>query len=142
MRTTTLLILIALVALLAAGCGGSGSGDTGEPTGPGSGSERSSNATQSPESVSAADTDLVLEAEDSVNARCGLTEDQEGSDMPVSEAIQIFTAVYTRNPEGIFAAGVSTQPRNMEVIVEDNVRKLRKCGATAEADRLAEALEA
>jgi len=123
------------VAALAAGCG-SGGGDSGEPNGPSVGAERSSGSVQN-ETIAVADADRVLEAEDSINTRCGLVENQEGSDMPVSEAIQIMAEVYRDNPEGLFNAGVTNTSRNMETVVEDNVRRLRECGATAEADRLA-----
>jgi len=127
------------VAALAAGCG-SGGGDSGEPSGPSVGAERSSGSVQN-ETIAVADADRVLEAEDSINTRCGLVEDQEGSDMPVSEAIEIMAEVYRQNPEGLFNAGVTTTSRNMETVVEDNVRRLRGCGATAEADRLAGVLD-
>ena len=135
-----LVILISLaVAALAAGCG-SGGGDSGEPNGPSVGAERSSGSVQN-ETIAVADADLVLEAEDSINTRCGLVKDQEGSDMPVSEAIKIMADIYRQNPEGLFNAGVTTTSRNMEKVVEDNVARLRECGATAEADRLAGVLE-
>ena len=128
-------VLVLMTALLVAGCG-SGGGDSGEPNGPAVGAERSSGSVQN-ETIAVADADLVLEAEDSVNTRCGLVDDQEGSDMPVSEAIKLIADVYRQNPEGLFNAGSSSTSRNMETVVEDNVRKLRECGATAEADRLA-----
>jgi hypothetical protein len=140
MRHPILILICALVvALVIAGCG-SGGGDSGEPNGPSVGAERSSGSTQN-ETIAVADADRVLEAEDSINTRCRLTENQEGSDMPIGEAIQIMAEVYRQNPEGLFNAGVTTTSRNMETVVEDNVRKLRDCGATAEADRLAGVLE-
>ena len=132
---------LTLLALLLAACGGGGSGDTGNPNGPGVGSERSSMSTESAETVSAADTDRVLEAEDAINTRCRLVENQEGSDIPVSEAIQIMAEVYRENPEGVFAAGVSTKPRTMGTIIQENVAKLRDCGAPAEAKRLEQVLQ-
>ena len=141
MRTLILTFLLLLGALVAAGCG-SGGGDTGEPNGPQVGAERSSMSEQSAETVSAADVDRVLEAEDSINTRCRLATNQEGSDIPVSEAIQILADVYRISPDGVFAAGVSTQPRNMEVIIRDNAAKLRDCGAGAEAERLERVVEA
>ncbi len=133
------ILIFLAVAALAAGCG-SGGGDTGEPNGPSVGAERSSGSIQN-ETIAVADADRVLEAEDSINTRCKLVENQEGSDMPVSEAIQIMAEVYRDNPKGLFNAGVTNTSRNMETVVEDNVEKLRKCGATAEADRLAGILE-
>ena len=84
----------------------------------------------------------MLEAEDAINTRCGLVENQEGSDMPVGEAVKLIADIYRQNPEGLFNAGSSTTSRNMETVVEDNVRKLRTCGASAEADRLAGVLAA
>jgi hypothetical protein len=136
-----ILILTLLAgAALAAGCGSGGGGDTGEPNGPSVGAERSSGSVQS-ETIAVADADRVLEAEDSINTRCGLVKDQEGSDMPIAEAIKIMGDVYRQNPEGLFNAGVTTTSRNMETVVEDNIRRLRECGAEAEADRLAGVLE-
>ena len=128
MRHPILLFLTS--ALLVAGCGG------GNSNGPGNGAERSGGSVQS-ETIAVTDADLVLEAEDAINTRCGLVENQEGSDMPVAEAIQLIADVYRENPEGLFNAGSSTTSRNMQTVVEDNVRKLRDCGAGAEADRLA-----
>jgi hypothetical protein len=133
-----ILIFLALAAL-AAGCG-SGGGDSGEPNGPSVGAERSSGSIQN-ETIAVADADRVLEAEDSINTRCGLVENQEGSDMPVAEAIKIMAEVYRDNPEGLFNAGVTTTSRNMQTVVEENVARLRGCGATAEADRLAGVLK-
>ncbi len=129
------LIFVLVAALVVAGCG-SGGGDSGEPGGPSVGAERSSGSIQN-ETIAVADADRVLEAEDSINTRCRLAMDQEGSDMPVAEAIKIMTEVYRDNPEGLFNAGVTNTSRNMETVVEDNVEKLRKCGASAEAERLA-----
>ena len=137
----TILSLLTLLALAAAGCGGGG-GDTGDPNGPAVGSERSSQSQQSAESVSATDTDRVLEAEDAINTRCRLVANQEGSDMPVAEAIRTMADVYRQNPEGVFAAGVSTKPRNMEIIIRENAAKLRDCGDPADADRLLRVIEA
>lgn len=134
-----LILNLLAVAALAAGCG-SGGGDTGEPNGPSVGAERSSGSVQN-ETIAVADADRVLEAEDSINTRCGLAKDQEGSDMPVAEAIQIMAEVYRQNPEGLFNAGVTNTSRNMETVVEDAVARLRGCGATAEADRLAGVLK-
>ena len=141
MRHRTLTLILALAAaLVIAGCGSAG-GDSGEPNGPAVGAERSSGSFQN-ETIAVADADRVLEAEDSINTRCRLAEDQEGSDMPVEEAIRIMAEVYRANPEGLFNAGVTNTSRNMETVVEDNVAKLRTCGASAEADRLARVLEA
>ena len=139
---TVLSTSLTLLALLLSACGGSGGGDTGDPNGPAVGSERSSQSVQSAESVSAADTDQVLEAEDAINTRCRLVENQEGSDMPVSEAIRIMAEVYKLNPEGVFAAGVSTKPRTMRTIIEENAAKLRDCGDPSDADKLERVLEA
>ncbi len=134
-----LLITVLIAALVIAGCG-SGGGDSGEPAGPSVGAERSSGSIQN-ETIAVADADRVLEAEDAFNTRCKLDANQEGSDMPLPEAIEIMQEVYEDNPEGLFNAGVTTTSRNMETVLEDNVAKLRKCGATAEADRLAGVLE-
>jgi hypothetical protein len=133
------ILIFLAVAALAAGCG-SGGGDSGEPNGPSVGAERSSGSIQN-ETIAVADADRVLEAEDSINTRCGLVENQEGSDMPVAEAIKIMAEVYRDNPEGLFNAGVTTTSRNMQTVVEENVARLRGCGATAEADRLAGVLK-
>ena len=91
-------------------------------------------------SVAADDVANVLEAQDAINTTCGLTENQGGSDIPLPEAIKTLQSVYESNPEGTFAAGVSTNQRNMETIVEDNAGVLRKCGRRAEADELASVL--
>jgi hypothetical protein len=128
-------VILTIAALAAAGCGDDDPGaSSADP-------ERPGQAINSPKGVAATDTDRVLEAEDSINTNCNLAENQEGSDMPLEEAVTIIQDVYRQNPEGIFAAGVSTRPRSMETVLKDNARRLRQCGKTAEADELESALE-
>ena len=129
-------VILTIAALAAAGCGGDD-----DPGASSSDPERPGQSVNSPEGVAATDTDRVLEAEDSIATNCDLAENQEGSDMPLPEAVKIIQDIYRENPEGIFAAGVSTRPRSMETVLKDNARRLRECGKTAEADELESALE-
>jgi hypothetical protein len=128
-------VILTIAALAAAGCGG---GD--DPGGASSDLERPDASFNSPEGVAASDTDKVLEAQDSITTNCGLTENQEGSDVPLEDAISTIQSIYRQNPEGIFAAGVSTRPRSMETVLKDNAQILRDCGKTAEAAELESAL--
>jgi len=126
-----------LLAALAAGCGGS---PTGEDRTSGANVEGGGSSVQS-DTIAATDVDQVLEAEDSINTRCGLVRDQEGSDMPVSEAVRILSAVMRENPQGVVSAGVSTRSRNMVTIVEEAAGRLEGCGAGGDARPLRRALD-
>ena len=106
-------------------CGGGGAGP------------ESADQSQQGYGIAAADVDRVLEAQDAINTACGLTRDEEGSDIPLPEAIKTLQGIYRGDPEGVFQAGVSTRPRNMRKVLQDNAATLRSCGKTAEATELA-----
>jgi hypothetical protein len=127
-----------LLAALAVGCGGS---PTGDDQGGGGNLENPSGSGVQSDTIAATDVDQVLEAEESINTRCGLIRDQEGSDMPVPEAVRILRSVLLENPEGVVSAGVSTRSRNMVTIVEEAAARLESCGGTGEARPLRQALE-
>ena len=131
------LTLTALVLALA-GCG---TGSSNEASQSSRDSESPKMTEQSAESVAADDVAQVLMAEDAINTACGLVENQQGSDIPLRDAIRTLQSVYRANPDGTFAAGVSTSQRTMETIVEDGAQRLRGCGKQAEADQLASVLE-
>ncbi len=108
-----------LLALLLAGCGSQSMGDLESPSG--------EQAASSSENIAAADVDRVLEAQESAETSCGLIENQEGSDMPLPEAIEILITVMRSNPEGVVVAGVNNVQRNMTTIVTDVSRTLETC---------------
>ena len=128
------LVLLLLAALLA-GCGGTSQGNLEQPGG--------EQAESSSENIAAADVDQVLEAQESAETACGLIENQEGSDMPLPEAIEILTTVLRANPEGVVVAGVNNVQRNMTTIVEDVASTLETCPQPNRpaAERLRQAVE-
>ena len=133
--------LILTVAALAAGCGtGSSNTESQNSRDPESGSQSVQGSGGA--ILAAADVDVVLEAQDAITTACGLTRDEEGSDIPLGEAIRSLQSVYRQDPRGQFEAGVSSTPRSMETVLEDNAKILRDCGKAAEADRLASVLSA
>ena len=105
-----------ILAALLAGCGAR---DFESPSG--------GQAESSSENIAATDVDRVLEAQESAETSCGLIENQEGSDMPLPEAIEILTTVLRSNPEGVVVAGVNNVQRNMTRIVSDVARTLETC---------------
>ena len=133
-------LLLAVAALTAAGCGGSSNEESQSSRDPESGSQSVQGSGGG--ILAAADVDVVLEAQDSITTACGLTQYEEGSDIPLPQAIRSLQSVYRQNPDGQFEAGVSSTPRSMESVVEDNAKILRDCGKAAEADRLASVLPA
>ena len=132
--------LILTVAALAAGCGGSSNEESQSSRDPESGMQSVQGSGGGV--LAAADVDVVREAQDAITTACGLTRDEEGSDIPLPEAIRSLQSVYRQDPDAQFEAGVSSTPRNMETVLEDNATILRDCGKAAEADRLASVLSA
>jgi hypothetical protein len=124
-----------LLALLLAGCGGNSRVDFESPSG--------EQAESSSENIAATDVDQVLEAQESAQTACGLIENQEGSDMPLPEAVEILVTVLRSNPEGVVVAGVNNVQRNMTKIVDDTARILETCPRPnrAAAGELREALD-
>ncbi len=144
-RSVLALVLTALTVLLAAGCGSGASGNEDDNSG---GNRRSfeapsGGAESSSENIAAADIDQVLEAEESANTSCGLIRDQEGSDMPLEEAVEILISVLRQQPDGTVAAGVQNRQRNMTQIVIDVSNTLRTCPRPNEeaSRRLQQAVE-
>ncbi len=110
------LVVLLILATLTAGCGNVR--DFEQPSG---------EAESSSENIAAADVDRVLEAQESAQTACGLIENQEGSDMPLPEAVEILESVLRSNPEGVVVAGVNNVQRNMTRIVVDVARTLETC---------------
>jgi hypothetical protein len=134
-----LILTLLACAALAAGCG-SGGGDTGEPNGPSVGAERSSGSVQS-ETIAVADADRVLEAEDSINTRCGLVKDQEGSDMPLPRRSRSWATSTARTPR---ASSTRASPPRRATWRRSSRTTSAGCASaapTAEADRLAGVLK-
>jgi len=126
----TVLALLAALLVVAAGCGerSEGGGQGGNQGGNSASFESpGGNAESSSENIAAADVDRVLEAEESANTSCGLIRDQEGSDLPLDEAVATLIDVMRRQPEGVVAAGVQNRQRNMTTIVQDVANTLRTC---------------
>ena len=128
-------LALAFLAILLAGCGGTSQGNLEQPGG--------EQAESSSENIAAADVDRVLEAQESAETACGLIENQEGSDMPLPEAVEILTTVLRENPRGVVVAGVSNIQRNMTKIVSDVAATLETCPRPnqAAARSLRQALE-
>ncbi len=145
MPRTVLALLLTVLVALGAGCGSGASGNDDEG---GGGNRRSfespsGGAESSSENIAAADLDQVLEAEESAQTQCGLIENQEGSDMPLEEAVEILIAVLQRQPDGTIAAGVQNRQRNMTQVVTDVANTLRTCPRPNEeaSRRLTQAVE-
>jgi hypothetical protein len=126
---------VLLLAVLLAGCGEASQGNLEAPGG--------GQAESSSENIAAADVDRVLEAQESAETACGLIENQEGSDLPLPEAVEILESVLRSNPEGVVVAGVNNVQRNMTTIVTDVARTLESCPRPNQpaAERLREAVE-
>ena len=125
MRHPVLVLVLALAVGLG-GCGGGGgslgSGQAIQAGGP---------------TLASADVDQVLEAEDSVLTTCGAIQDQEGSDLPLREAVAILVRVYRASgPEATFAGSYNNVTRNLETVLRENAERLRGCGRVAEAAAL------
>ncbi len=145
LRSVLVLLTVLCLALTAAACGDSGASGNSDQ---GGGNKRSfespsGGAESSSENIAAADLDQILEAEDSANTSCGLIENQEGSDMPLEEAVEILVMVLQRQPDGTIAAGVQNRQRNMTQVVTDVANTLRTCERPNReaADRLTQAVE-
>ena len=135
------LLALLTVATALAGATACGDGDDDQPAQTPADAEQPDQNVQSAETLPASDLERVIQAEDSVNTACRLTDDEAGSDMPLPEAIRILQTAFRTYPEGTYARPNDTQPRNMEKVVEQNAATLRKCGKTAEASKLASVLE-
>lgn len=122
MRRLTLPLLV--LATVLAGCGG--------------GSLEDPELAVQGGSMPVVDIDRVKEAEESILTACGdVPPTQEGSDVPVDAALTTLAEVFRTNPEGGYDTGNTDTTRTMRTVVEDNVRRLRECGKTAQAARLA-----
>ena len=120
MRRPTLPLILLVTAL--AGCGGS--------------FEEPGLAVQN-ETIPVVDADRVKEAEESILTACGKQPPtQEGSDIPVPTAVETLADLYRQYPEGAYNSGNTDETKNMRTVVEDNVRRLRECDKTAQAERL------
>lgn len=140
MRRPLVTIFITGLLALAAGCG-SGENEESQSTRDPESPKQSEQSGEGPNALPAADVAEVLMAQDSVNTACGLTRDQQGSDIPLQNAIRTLQNIYRAGPEQQFSSGVSYSTRNMGDIIEANADTLRKCGKTAEATELSSVLE-
>ena len=129
--------LLLICAALAGGCGSSDSNSESQSSGdPESGTQSVQGG-----SLAADDVAQIFIAEDSIATNCGLTRDQQGSDVPLGDAIETLVSIYRSNPEGSVSSGSVRELRNTKGIVEENAKVLRDCGKAAEAQRLEDALK-
>ena len=128
--------LLLICAALAGGCGADGNTASQSSGDPESGTQNVQGG-----GLAAEDVAQLFMAEDSIATNCGLTENQQGSDIPLGDAITTIANVYRQNPKSNISSGSVRQLRSTADIVRDNAELLRDCGKTAEADRLESVLE-
>ena len=89
------------------------------------------------ETIPVVDADRVKEAEESILTACDLQPPtQEGSDIPVSVAVETLADLYREYPEGAYNSGNTDETKSMRTVIEDNARRLRDCGKASQATRL------
>jgi hypothetical protein len=131
-----LLTILTLTAVLAAGCG---SDDDRQAPGDSSAEEPTQLVVGG--GLAADDVASATEARDSVDTACGLTENQQGSDIPLDDAIATLQRIYRNDSEASITNGMQlTEPISVKTLVKQVVAELEKCGKPAEAAELKKVL--
>jgi hypothetical protein len=128
-----LLTILTATAILAAGCGSDE-----ERNAQNQSSEKEATQLVVGGSLAADDVAQATMAVDSVDTACGLTDDQQGSDVPLDDAVATLQRLYRNNKDASIMSGLQqlTEPITVETLVKQTAKELRGCGKVAEATEL------
>lgn len=125
-------LLLSTLALGAVGCGAGGGGDTAQDDARGSNGDNT---------LAESDIATVLDAKRRIDAACG----SDGSGTPDRSATELngaasaIVSVTEQYPDRVYETGNEDRAVEMRRIAQETSEQLRRCGITAEADRLAKA---
>jgi hypothetical protein len=136
-RSVIVSSIILLAALVALGGCGSNTSDSENPTNREGPSVQIQGA--GGDEISANDAATVLEAQRTIDSRCGGPRQVEQPDVPGAVAMLV-QVIRENGPDGVYETGNSERAERLSAVGRDVARQLMACGAADQATRLQQLL--